>query len=89
MPYILNESTSQIISPLGTVVADLHGLGTPEGRCAAEAMLRALNYEPERLQALRRLRAEARSISEGGLDAEGGLRRLAALVSELVKEVAR
>jgi len=43
MPYRLHEAARQIISPGGTVTAEVHGLGTPEGRRDAETMVRALN----------------------------------------------
>lgn len=87
--YVLNENTGQIIGPLDTVVADVHGLRTARGRRDAEAMVRALNHEPERLQALRGLRAQAQHLAESGEPTQDDFRRLAALVAELVQEAAR
>ena len=76
----------QIIGPLGQVVADVHGLGTARGQRDVETMLRALNHRPERLQNLRRLRAQAQSLSESGRATEDDVRRLAAVLVELVQE---
>lgn len=83
--YVLDEEARQIVSPLGEVVADVHGLGTARGRRDAETMVRALNRGPARLQTLRRLRAEAESLAASG-DTPLKFRQLAAVVADLVRE---
>jgi hypothetical protein len=79
----------QIISPLDQVVADVHGTATARGRAQIDAMLRALNEEPARIQILRKLRAQAEHLAESGQPTEDGFRQLATLVAELVQETAR
>lgn len=89
--YYLHEANgrSQIIGPLDQVIADVHGSATERGRRDIDTMLRALNHGPERLHTLRRLRAQAESLSESGQPTEDGFRRLAGIVAELVQEAAR
>jgi hypothetical protein len=89
MSYTLDVSTGQLLSPEGKPVADLHGLGTPEGRARAERMLAALNAAPGRAEALKRIGAVARYLAESGQATEDGVRALAAVVADLVQEVAK
>lgn len=76
---------SQIISPLGTVVADVHGLATKAGQRNAQAMLAALNCTERRAETLRGLRADAREIADGPGD--HSVRRLAGVMVEVIEQL--
>jgi hypothetical protein len=80
-PYRLVRS--QIIGPLGTVVADVHGMATEGGRRDAATMLAALNAGAQRAELLRGLRVEAAALADAG--ESDGLRRLARVVAELIE----
>jgi predicted Ser/Thr protein kinase len=56
---------------------------------AAERMLAALNAAPGRAEALKRIGAVARYLAESGQATEDGVRALAAVVADLVQEVAK
>lgn len=90
--YYLVETPAggwQIVSPLGQVVADMHGMGCERGRRDIETMLAALNDAGRRSERLRGLRGVAGYLSASGRPTEDDVRRLAAVVAALVAEVAR